>query len=158
MARVKVPAGTVQKFEQVFDDLQTNQKANVKLQFETILNETFGNVVELNNGNIVGNSFQVTASPTNTNPRNITIQPGTALTRSGDTIKVTAPYSTDISLSTPNTYVLVKIAYNEVGGSSITAMNSFLYDTTGTSAYSTKYTRYTDSFQLTFTIITPGAG
>ena len=42
MARIKVPSGTIQKFEEVFDDLQTFIKANEVAKFKTIIKDTFG--------------------------------------------------------------------------------------------------------------------
>ena len=158
MARVKVPSGTVQKFEKVFDDLQTNIKSNVKKQFETILNDTFGNVLSVVNGTVSDSDLKVSVSSTTEDPLQLTVQSGSVLTRSGDVIKVTAPFTTTQTLATANTFILIKIAYKEVGGDSTTAMNSFLYDSTGSSAYSTKYTRYTDSFALSFSVVTEASG
>ena len=158
MARVKVPSGTIQKFEEVFDDLQTNIKSNVKKQFETLLNDQFGNVITRNNGTTPGTAFSISRSDTTQNPRNFVCQAGAALTRSGDTIVLNAPATADVAYSTPNAYFLIKLRYMEVGGSAITAMNSFLYDSTGTSAYSTKYTRFVDSYQFSYSQILEASG
>jgi hypothetical protein len=158
MARIKVPSGTIQKFEKVFDDLQTNVKLNVKLQFQALLNDVFGNIVSVNNGVISSTNLKLMATDSGANPRNVTIQPGTALTRSGDTIVVANPYVEDLSLASASAYYLIKANFQEIGGESITAMNAFLYDSTGTSAYSTKYTRFSDSFSITQTQIFESSG
>ena len=41
MARIRVPAGTVQKLEKVFDDLQTFVDNNQKKRLDIIFKESF---------------------------------------------------------------------------------------------------------------------
>ena len=88
MARVKVPAGTIQKLEKVFDDLQTFQKSNELAKFKLLCKDQLGIVVDNQNGTVVGTPFQITLADTNAAPTQFSIAPGVAYNENGDVISV----------------------------------------------------------------------
>lgn len=147
--KIKVPSGTIQKLETVFDDLQTFEAANLKNRLQTVLNDTFGIPLRTVNGVIDSTFFKVDRADTATSKTKYTIQPGSAITESGEYLNITDVFTgTNINNAQADTFYLIKAGYVEAGTDSITAMNSFLYDSAGTTPYSSKYSRFQDSFSI----------
>ena len=157
MSRIRVPAGTIQKLEQVFDDLQTTISDNQLKRLNTIFNEAYGIVYTKRNGVITTDEALVTVNPSNTTPTRFSINACQALTQDNrilvfDDTQVVQSIGGALS----NEYYLVRLRYIETGSGSISAMSSFLYDESLGST--TKYTSFTDAFSTEAVMITQGSG
>lgn len=163
MNRIKVPSGSVQKLETVFDNLQDKQELNITNRVKRFaqLNDSkyaLGVIVDLKNGEPVStdNSFKMILENQNAGWK---IYEGHAVTQNGEYIAFegitenTARTAASYGMTT-NKYYLVKIHYDWVGSEPCTAMNAFLFDKTGSDPYSSRNTVKSDSYEIQVVDIT----
>ena len=147
MARIRVPAGTVQKLEKVFDDLQTFVDNNQKKRLDIIVKESVGVALDVRNGVLQDNDFQVTLNVSTDTPTQFTVNSGQLLTSGNKYIKMVEPF---VNIYIPsveiNAFYIVRIRYAETGSNLQTSMSSFLYDPQ--SGETTKYTRFNDAYVI----------
>ena len=144
--RIKVPSGTKQNLETVFDDLQSYAAENLERRILKIF-DTFGPVVSVNAGIVTGTDLQLSKG----SGLNITVAAGEALLTDGTLIRLDSGGAETLTSVSAATEYVITLKYAEAGETPITAQNAFLYDTTGATLYSTKYTRYTDSYSIEHT-------
>lgn len=156
MDRLKIPSGTVQRLEDIFDRMQEFIKDNILRRFVTI---TANEGLELfsSHGPVTDQLYGVIQSSTElkvllVNGLNFSIQPGTAMLENGELIRVSSVINAETSADA-DTYYLVSLVYDEAGSVPITAQVAFVYDKTVASPYSTKNTEFTDSYVVTLTEI-----
>lgn len=168
MERIKVPSGSVQKLETVFDTLQTQQETNLINRFDRLVkldsnsNYSYGIIVDLINGEPTSNDNSFKLTITNGNAGWI-IDKGYAITQSKEHVNFTGinDSSARTSLSynmTTGKYYLVKLYYDWVGSDPVTAMNAFLFDKTGSEPYTSKNTIKSDSWEIRVQDITTEVG
>jgi len=159
MDRVKIPSGSVQKLETVFDDLQTLIHGNLNKRIDAITG-TYGTLNALKNGEQVSSSTGLKISLADANNSTFTIQPGVALLEDGSIILVESAFTFSLSSAytgtiAANTYYQINLRWTEEGTDPIVAMNAFFFDKAGLSPYSEKFSRWSDSYEVVAYVRTP---
>jgi hypothetical protein len=168
MERIKVPSGSVQKLETVFDTLQAQQEENLTNRIDRLVkldsssNYYYGIIVDMVNGEPTSNDTSFKLTLTNGNAGWI-IDKGFAITQSKEHVNFTgvndSSARTNASYSmTTSKYYLVKLYYDWVGSDPVTAMNAFLFDRTGSEPYTSKNTVQSDSWEIRVQDITTEVG
>ena len=137
--------------------MQENITSNQLKRLNVLFNESFGVFFPLINGVPSSDDLKVTDQSTVTQKTKFSVNSGMALTSANKYISIINTHTVDsISGAGANEYRLIKLRYVETGTSSMTAMNSFLYDPTveGT----TKYTKFTDGYSIEAVTITEVGG
>jgi hypothetical protein len=77
--RIKIPSGTVQNLEKVFDDLQFAVQSNLYKRLNILFN-SFAIPIDVVNGEIPfsDSTFQIFSQPTSGVPTQFLVQPGKA--------------------------------------------------------------------------------
>lgn len=146
MARIKVPSGTKQNLETVFDDLQSIAADNLKRRILKVF-DRFGPIVDVKAGILTGGtSLQVTTGSN----LSVNIAAGEALLENGNLIRIDSGDSETLSGVSASTAYVIILTYAEEGTVPVTAQNAFLYDVSGGTPYSTKKTRYIDAYTITY--------
>ena len=157
MARVRIPSGTIQKLETVFDDLQTFINSNQKGRLDLIFKDTFGHALNVVNGSVVDSDLEVIAQSSGGTPTQFQVNAGKVLTRGNKYINLVATHTqSSIPSAIANTYYLVRLRYAEQGTNLQTSMSSFLYDPLD--GETSQYTRFTDSYVIEAVPCYPGSG
>jgi len=152
MDRIKVPSGSIQKLETVFDDLQTFVHGNLNKRVSFLTNK-YGILNSVINNTQDSNFTGLKVSITDINTQTMTIQPGMALLPSGDVISLKSAYTFSLSdiydgNITANTFYQIHVRYIEVGTNPIVTQNAFFFDRAGLTPYSERFTRWNDSFEI----------
>lgn len=151
MDRVKVPSGSIQKLEDVFDDLQTLVHANLNKRIDAITSQ-YGILNALENGAQVSSSVGLKVSVSSINDQTMTIQPGVALLADGSILLVETGINFTLSDSVPSpgtsTHYQINLRYIEVGTDPIVAQNAFFFDKAGLTPYSQRFSRWSDSYEV----------
>ena len=157
MARIRVPAGTIQKLEKVFDDLQTFVSENQRKRMSVIFKESFGFALDVKNGAMQDPDFQISLSVAADSPTAFVVNSGQMITSGNKYVKVDAPFLIqNIPGVAANKFYLVRIRYSEQGTNLQTSMSSFLYDLQD--GETSKYTRFQDTFVIDTVLITEELG
>jgi len=159
MDRVKVPSGSIQKLEDVFDDTQTLVHGNLNKRIDAITG-TYGTLNALINEAQASTSTGLKLSVTNVNTQTMTIQPGVALLADGSIILLETAYTFELADAysdtiATNTYYQIHLKYKEVGTDPIVAQNAFFFDRAGLTPYSERFSRWSDSFEVVAYVRTP---
>jgi len=152
MNRIKVPSGSIQKFEDVFDNLQDSTEGNITNRTDRLFSN-YGLVLDVQAGVIITTDFVVSLTDGN---KKYTVNSGKALTTNGqhmDFVGFTSEIAADMDT---DSYHLVKITYDSIGSVPKAAMNAFLFDQTGSTPQTTKNTVFTDSYTVSIVEVTPG--
>lgn len=152
MDRVKVPSGSIQKLETVFDDTQTLVHGNLNKRIDAITG-TYGTLNALINLAQDSASTGLKLSVTNANTQTMTIQPGVALLSNGSIIVLDTAYTFTLSDAysgtiAASTYYQINLRYTEVGTDPIVAQNAFFFDKAGLTPYAQRFSRWSDSFEV----------
>lgn len=150
MDRIKVPSGSIQKLETIFDNLQNSVQTNLNKR----VNFFVGNYGILNSlvNNIQNQGFSgLKLSITDFNTQTMTIQPGNALLKNGEMIILKSAYTFNLQdvydgNITANTYYQIHLKYEQVGTNPVVAQNAFFFDRAGLTPYSERYTKWFDNF------------
>ncbi len=153
MNRIKIPAGTKQNFETVFDDLQTKIQANINSRLQLLLGE--GLPLLKTNGSLLSSEtdFKVSLYTIMGYPTRILIQPGLVYFDNGEYLSLATQQTNILLTPAASTVYLVKLVYAEVGSAPTAAQNSFLFDQVSANPYSQKNTRFTNSYSITYTAL-----
>jgi hypothetical protein len=163
MIKMKVPSGTRQSLETVFDNVQSYMFDNLSNRVNLLFGDSYGQALDLDQGSLSTNStgFAVSVNASTNFRTKIQILPGTIYFSNGEYYKTTDILSASLSSSvgslTADTYYLVELVYNELGSEPIAAQSSFVYDTTSSAPYSQKNTKFSDNVTITFTELTYGS-
>ena len=157
MARIRVPSGTIQKLEKVFDDLQSFLKDNQKKRLQLLFKDSFGLALGVKNGIVTDADFKITLNVTTDTPTSYTINAGQFITLGNDYVRLNAPYTAPaLDTITADAFYLITIRYAEQGANLQTSMSSFLYDPLN--GETSQYTRFNDSFVVQAVRIYPESG
>jgi len=152
MNRIRVPSGSVQNLETVFDNLQNATETNITNRVDVLIGN-FGLLLGAENG-VYDDVFKVQMNFKN---NGFSVNSGTAITPDGEHIEfegsVVADAFTTYTLGTGK-YYLIKVSYEWVGSDAVTAQNAFMYNSAGTTPYSTQYTTRSDSYLIELVEIT----
>ena len=154
MDRVKIPSGSVQKLEDVFDDLQTLVHGNLNKRIDALTGtNTYGVINALKNGEQVASDTSLKVAITSISNMELTISPGVGLLADGSIILVESAFTVnldDIYSGTvaANTYYQISLKWKEVGTDPIVAMNAFFFDKAGLTPYAERFSRWSDSYEV----------
>jgi len=159
MDRVKVPSGSIQKLETIFDDLQTLVQGNLNKRIDAITGTT-GVFNALKNSNQVATSTGLKVAVTNIGTQAMTLQPGVAIVENDSIILVETSaqfYLANIYSGTlaANTYYQIHLRWKEVGTDPIISQNAFYFDKAGLTPYAQRFSRWSDSYQIVAYIRVP---
>jgi len=162
MDRIKIPSGSVQKLETVFDDLQTLIHGNLNKRIDAITG-TYGTLNALKNGAQVSGSTGLKISMAEARNSTLTVQPGVALLEDGSIILVENAFTFSLSSAytgtiAANTFYQIHLRWIEEGTDPIVAMNAFFFDKAGLSPYSERFSRWSDSYEVVAYVRTPSVG
>ncbi|HNW88098.1 MAG TPA: hypothetical protein PKN48_00415 [Bacteroidales bacterium] len=157
MNRIKVPSGSIQKLETIFENLQDQTELNISNRIDALTNlvdkqYSYGIILNTVNGATSSADTSLLLQLT-TGYGGWTIAGGHAVTQGKDYIAYTGVTDADsrvdpiYNMSTSK-YYLVKLIYSEVGSEPVTTMNAFLFDKTGSEPYTDKMTKKTDSVSV----------
>ena len=156
MNRIKVPSGSVQKLEKVFDDLQTKIQKNIKDNTDLWLH-TGGLDLDVQNGVIPAeaNGFKVDLFSDTDHPTRFVVRAGKAVTPNGEIIELETDFTQAQMINVAaNTMYLIVARQIELGGEPTPAQNAFLFDASGVTPYSTQNTTYSNKVSITHYAIT----
>ena len=102
MKKFKVPSGTIQKLETVFDKVQAFTADNLTNRIKRIFS-TYGPTIDKRNGTIQSDSTDLKLSIL-TDTTKIAIAAGSGLTESNEYINLNEGHINEISLSDPSDY------------------------------------------------------
>lgn len=157
MNRIKVPSGSIQKLETVFENLQDQTELNLSNRIDAITKlvdkqYSYGIILDTVNGaaSSADNSLLLQLT---TGYGGWTIAGGYAITQSKDYVAYNGVTDADARVDpiynmSTSRYYLVKLVYSEVGSDPVTTMNAFLFDKTGSEPYTDKMTKKTDSVSV----------
>jgi len=159
MDRVKIPSGSVQKLETVFDDLQTLVHGNLNKRIDAITG-TYGTLNALKNDAQVATSTGLKVTVSSTDDQTMTIHPGVALLSDGSVILVETAFSFDLAnvysgSVASTTYYEIHLKWKEEGTDPIVAMNAFFFDKAGLTPYAERFSRWSDSYEVVAYVRTP---
>ena len=156
MNRIKVPSGSIQKLESVFDTLQTKVQTNLVNNTNLWLNT--GNLdIDVVNGVVNPNSteFQILTSTTPQHPLRLVVRAGTLRLPNGEIVTIGTDYVFEmLGGVVANSYYAINLMQIELGTSPTPAQNAFLFDATGQSPYSTQNTAFQNTYYLEYALVT----
>lgn len=143
----KLPSGSKQSLESVFDNVQSDQQANltnrVKLLFDSL-----GLNLDFVTGSDQGNDFAMTVQ--GTSDEQLAITSGKALTESIEYINFTGQTVDLTNRTVSDGQYIVALEYKMVKSDPVTVMQGFLYDATGNEDYTDRNTKIDDSYKISF--------
>lgn len=143
MKRISSPNGSQVNFENTVDAIQTSGFTNLVNRIKMLI-EQMGVSLQVTNG---VNSTELKAGVLS-GGSSISIQPGKALTTSGEYISIASQQtiSNPVGVSDNSGYGVV-ITHKEIGSEPVKALNAFVFDKLGSQSLSRK-TVYNDSFTI----------
>jgi len=99
-------------------------------------------------------AFKVDLATTAEHPTRLTINKGTAIFPNGEVSTISSSYDFEPTSLQPDSYYLIVCKQIELGASPIPSQTAFLFDTSGNTPYSTKNTKFTNSFEIATYLIT----
>jgi len=152
MNRIKVPSGSKQSLETVFDNLQDFVEENITDRIGVLFSD-FGVAMGRSIG-VSDDDFKIILDSARTG---FTLNSGKAISDDGEHFDFAGETRkaaiTSFSLS-PTTYYLVKMSYTWVGSDAVAAQNAFMYNAAGTTPYSTQYTKKNDTYLIEMVAVT----
>ena len=155
MKRIKVPSGSVQKLETVFDELQTNVQENL-VEHTNLWLSSGGINLDVVNSTLSSSSpdFKIELAVTAEHPTRLIINAGTAVFPNGEVATIPSNYAFEPISLQADAYYLITCKQVELGASPIPAQTAFLFDTSGNTPYSTQNTKFTNTFEVAYYLIT----
>lgn len=133
MEKILLPVGTKQDFSQVFSDLQSFIKTNLKNRLDQIV-DTYGIQLEETNGSITSNDFEASYNSGN---ESLEIQPGSALTPDLEYIYKSSISTVSLSSKDTGSYKLIA-DYDPYTDEPATVLDGFMYDSEGETSEDTR--------------------
>ena len=152
MNRIKVPSGSIQKLEKVFDDLQTKIQKNVKDNTDLWLHSNGGLDLNITNGVIPSSDtgLKVELFSDADHPTRFVVRAGKAVAPNGEIYELETDFTyTQLVNPAANTMYLVTARQIELGSEPTPAQNAFLFDSSGSTPYSTQNTVFINKLQIT---------
>lgn len=163
MDRIKVPAGSNQSIEAVFDSLQDFNKSNLTIRTNSLFS-SFGTINSTKSeGSItITDNLRVTLATSPGNMTRIMINEGKALVTNQEMIYVNTAEIVSLADIVNNsndtfegdTFYLIKLRWVLTGNEPIPAQAGFRFDPFGVTAYSHKYAKFLDDFMVTYSKVT----
>lgn len=152
MDRVKIPSGSIQKLETVFDDLQSLIHGNLKKKIDAITGN-YGVVNSVVNSEQNTDDYWLKLSVNDEKYLEVLIQPGVGLLEDGELILVENAFTGRLDefytgTIHANGVYQIHLKHTQVGTDPIVAMNAFFFDKVGVTPYSQRFTRWSDSYEL----------
>lgn len=149
MDRIKVPSGSIQKLETVFDDLQTLVDGNLSKKIDAITGG-YGVLNALRSGeqDLLSTGLRLRST---SQGLGLFIEPGVALLNNGKILLIENSYNFLLNnvysgTITGSSFYQINLKWKEVGTDPITAMNAFMFDKAGLTPYAERFTRWSDSY------------
>jgi len=157
MNRIRVPSGSVQKLETIFDNLQDSIELNINNRVDALIGtNNYGLLLDATNGTL-DDSFQLFI---NFKANGFSINGGEAIVPDGEHFGFEGYIANNAFSSfalTAAKYYLVKISYVALDTESINSQNGFIYSKVG-ATYASQYTKKEDSYLVEMEEITTLSG